>query len=209
KVAPGVRRFVRDHINDVEAVLNRAIEVGLTFSGHKSTFGLREITVVGFTCDHRGRLPGALKVSAIERMGACRSFSEVRRFLGAVGFYRYFIPHYADVAEPLYDLLQKSVAWAWTPRCTGAMRDLQARLQCAPVLRPISYAAGAGQIYLTVDASPRAVGWVFSQDPDGQHQPTRFGLLAVKVALSEQRQSVLGRHVDVETDCQALFGMMA
>ncbi|KAG5462493.1 MAG: hypothetical protein BJ554DRAFT_4913 [Olpidium bornovanus] len=110
EVSRGVRRFVHDHALDVAAILRRAIEVGVTFSSKKSSFGLREIGVVGFVCNEAGRAPGPSKIAAIGRMGSCRTVSEVRRFLGAVGFYRIFIPHYADVAEPLYSLLRNEAA---------------------------------------------------------------------------------------------------
>src|SRR5207244_1817973 len=38
QVRPGVRRFVADHLTDVDRILGRAEKVGLTFSGAKSAF---------------------------------------------------------------------------------------------------------------------------------------------------------------------------
>ena len=43
----GRRRFVRNHIEDCERVLQRLEEAGLTFSGEKSSFGQRKLLVVG------------------------------------------------------------------------------------------------------------------------------------------------------------------
>ena len=118
----------------------------------------------------------AAKLPALERMGPCRSVSEVCRFLGGVGFYRVFIPRFAETAEPLYSLLRKRAEWVWTDECTEAMGCLTAALRTAPVLRPLRYGAGSGTLFLTVDAGPCAAGWVLSQTgPDGERHPARFG----------------------------------
>ncbi|KAG5456227.1 MAG: hypothetical protein BJ554DRAFT_4085, partial [Olpidium bornovanus] len=157
EVTPGVQKFMHDHAQDVTAILRRLIKARVTFSSKKSSFGRREIGVFGFVCNEAGRAPGRSKVAAIDRMGPCESVSKVRRLLGAVRFYRMFYPHYANVAEPLYGLLQKGAAWAWTEKCDVALSELKMRLSQAPVLRPLSYARDAGQIFLSVDASLRAV----------------------------------------------------
>ena len=34
-----------------------------------------------------------------------KSVKDVRAFLGFTGFYRYFIPHYSQIARPLIDLM--------------------------------------------------------------------------------------------------------
>ncbi|KAG5455898.1 MAG: hypothetical protein BJ554DRAFT_4520 [Olpidium bornovanus] len=52
---PGVRAFIADHIADVERVLQWAEEIGLTFSGAKSQFGVREIPLLGFWCGPYGK----------------------------------------------------------------------------------------------------------------------------------------------------------
>jgi hypothetical protein len=53
----GVRKFVLDHIQDVEAILQWLIEAGVILSREKSAFGLQEIVVVGHLCGLYGRKP--------------------------------------------------------------------------------------------------------------------------------------------------------
>ncbi|KAL3688563.1 hypothetical protein R1sor_014872 [Riccia sorocarpa] len=43
----GCRKFVADHIVDCEQILSRLEEVGLTLSGTKSTFGVKQVVIVG------------------------------------------------------------------------------------------------------------------------------------------------------------------
>ena len=103
----GYRRFVKDHIEDVEKILKRLEEVDLTLSIDKSKFGIDEILVVGHLCGRYGRKSNHEKVDVITRMKACSNITEVRRFLGACIFYQIWIPQFAHIGEPLYYLLQK------------------------------------------------------------------------------------------------------
>ena len=64
----GCRKFVSDHIDDCEKVLQRLESARLTFSGEKSAFGQPEIMVVGHLCGPYGRKPAPAKVEAISAM---------------------------------------------------------------------------------------------------------------------------------------------
>jgi hypothetical protein len=80
----------------------------LTFSGEKYVFGKPEIVIVGHLYGPFGRRPAPTKVDAIQAMkDECESITEVRRFLGACVFYQIWIPHFAHIADPLYQLLRK------------------------------------------------------------------------------------------------------
>ena len=94
-------------IEDVEKILQRLEEVDLTLSIDKSKFGVDEILVVGHLCGRYRRKPNPKNVDVINKMKACNSITEVRRFLGACVFYQIWIPHFAHIAEPLYNLLRK------------------------------------------------------------------------------------------------------
>ena len=99
----GCQRFILNHINDCEKVLQRLEDAQLTFSGEKSAFGHSEILVVGHLYGPYNRKPSPAKIETISVMKEeCKSVTEVRRFLGACVSYHIWIPHYAHVAEPLY-----------------------------------------------------------------------------------------------------------
>jgi transposase InsO family protein len=221
----GLRQFVWEHIQDVEAILKRMIEVGLTFSGEKSSFGLREVLIVGQNCGTYGRRPNGVKVDAINQMKDCRSTSEVRRFLGACIFYRIWIPHFAHIADPLYGLLRKNVPFVWTKVHREAMQRLKEALLSPPVLRPLCY--DGRFIIVTVDSSPDAAGWAIGQDDEeGRRFASRFGakifsarqrhypqikreLWGARTALRQEKDYLIGAQVILETDCLPLLGMIA
>jgi hypothetical protein len=114
----------------------------------------------------------------------CRSVTEVRRFLGACAFYHIWIPHYAHVAEPLYELLKKGRKFEWTAEHTESVRRVKEALTAAPALRKGVYGNGV-PIFMTVDTSPTGIGWVINQeDEDGERFPIRF---SAKVLSERQR----------------------
>ena len=56
----------------------------------------------------------------------------VRQLLGFVGYYRRFIPNFADLAEPLVALTGKDVPFVWRPACATAFTGLRDALVRAP-----------------------------------------------------------------------------
>ena len=50
-------------------------------------------------------MPGTDNIKSIAEMVPSMMVTEVRRFLGATGFYRWFIKGYAKIVKPLSDLL--------------------------------------------------------------------------------------------------------
>jgi len=221
----GLRQFVWEHMQDVEAILKKLIEVGLTLSGEKSAFGLQEVKVVGQMCGPYGRMPSKEKVEAINQMKDCQSASEVRRFLGGCIFYRIWIPHFAHISNPLYGLLRKNIRFVWKGEHSKAMHLLKKALMSPPVLRPLKY-DGIHPIVLTIDSSPYGAGWALGQDDDDGHRTAaRFGakifnerqqrypqvkreLWGARVALRQEKDYLIGAHMVLETDCLPLLGMI-
>jgi len=222
----GCRRFIKEHIEDVERILKRLEEVDLTLSIDKSKFGVDEIVVVGHLCGRYGRKPNPEKVDAISRMKACSSITEVRRFLGACVFYQIWIPHFAHIAEPLYLLLRKGTKFKWEQKQELAMEGLKKILNSPPILRQVDYEFGR-PIIITVDTSPIAIGWAIGQDDvDGKRFAIRFGariltdrqrrypqvkreLLGALTAMKADRNYLIGANVILETDCLPIIGMIA
>ena len=222
----GCRRFVKDHIKDVEKILNRLEEVDLTLSLEKSKFGVDEIVVVGHLCGTYGRKPNPEKVDAIARMKACSNITEVRRFLGACVFYQIWVPHFAHLAEPLYRLLRKGTKFRWEHKQELAMEGLKEILKSPPILRQVDYDCNR-PVVVTVDTSPIAIGWAIGQDDaEGKRFAIRFGarilterqraypqvkreLLGALTAMKADRNYLIGADVVLETDCLPLLGMVA
>src|SRR5918911_362793 len=176
-----------DHIADCEKILKRLAKVNLTLSGQKSEFGANEILIVGHLCGPYGRKPCPKKVQAIQKLKEeCINITEVRRFLGACIFYLIWIPHFAHIAEPLYQLTRKNQKFCWSLEKTQAIKKLKGLLLSAPTLRKAVY--DGRPIIITVDTSPIGIGWAVGQDDaEGKRYAIRFG---AKVLNQRQRKYV-------------------
>jgi hypothetical protein len=82
---PGIHRFVWEHFENLNRVVQRMKYCGGTFSGPKLFLCVPEIFVLGHGCTPEGRLPNESRVSAIRKWGPRQSLSEVHIFLGMVG----------------------------------------------------------------------------------------------------------------------------
>ena len=96
----------------------------------------------------------------------------VRQFLGFVGYYRRFIPNFADIATPLVTLTGKDFPFVWDAGCSTAFSTLLASLIPAPIL---AFPTETGQYILDTDASNFGLG--LSVEPDPGRCGTRGCLL--------------------------------
>ena len=87
--------------------------------------------------------------------------TEIRKFLGFTGYYRYFIPNYSKIARPLLALTYKGKAWSWGEEQIKAFKELKTRMCASPVLRQPNFDK---KFYLQVDASMYGVGAILSQE---------------------------------------------
>ena len=72
----------------------------------KSQFGVPSLNFLGHIVDRSGISPMEDKVHAIRDFPEITSVRKLREFLGLVNFYRRFIPHCAEIVQPLTDLLR-------------------------------------------------------------------------------------------------------
>ena len=57
------------------------------------------------------------KLESIAKMPAPKTPKEVKQFLGLVGYYRKFVPRFADISRVLTHLMIKDVEFKWTAEC--------------------------------------------------------------------------------------------
>ncbi len=155
-------------------VIQQVKHAGGTFSGKKIVCVAPEFTTVGNRCTPEGRVPEP-------NCGACKNVSEIRAFLGTVGFAPIFIKDYAKKANPLNCLLRKDIPFEWGPAQEQAMDELKHSLLHLPALRPISYDSEA-PVIPAIDTSKIAVGYqLCQQDSDNPQRRyyARFGSITL------------------------------
>ncbi|SCV59862.1 uncharacterized protein FFFS_14431 [Fusarium fujikuroi] len=126
--APGVRRYILEHLINIDKVLLNTELLGCTIAGGKSQFCQKTTVVVGYLCGTYGRAPDNAKVIKIVEWKKCANAGEVRSFLGITGYYRQWIRHFAWIAKPLTKLLQKDIEFSWGQPEQEAMDILKEKI---------------------------------------------------------------------------------
>ena len=226
---PNIRRFVWEHFQGLNRVVQRMKYCGGTFSGYKATLCAEEITVVGHRCTINGRLPDESRVAKIVNWGPCKDLSDVRAFLGTIGVARVFIRNFAHRAHAIQILTRKDFPFVFGPEQIAAQDDLKQALLTSPALRPLDYKSPS-PVILAVDTSYIAVGFHLCQcdrDDPRKRYYARFGsitlndrearfsqpkleLYGLYRALRSQKLYLIGiRNLVIEVDARYIKGMLA
>ncbi len=100
---------------------------------------------------------------------SCRSITEVRSFLGATGYYSFFIANFAEIAVPLFALMKSDAVFHWGAAQKNAFELLKQLICSAPILAPFDHIK---PIEFHTDALNIGVGAVLQQpDHDGRLHP--------------------------------------
>ena len=75
------------------------------------------------------------KTDAIAKLAVPTTKKELQSFLGICNYYAKFVPRYAHIAAPLYQLLHKDCTWAWLTEQQQEFDTLKHALCEAPVLK--------------------------------------------------------------------------
>ncbi|KAI3786840.1 hypothetical protein L1987_40849 [Smallanthus sonchifolius] len=100
------------------------------------------------------------KIEAVVKLNAPKTPTEVRSFLGLVGYYRKFIKDFSKLATPLTKLTRKGVKFAWGSDQDNAFQELKKRLTEAPVLTLLE---GTDDLVVYLDALYLGLGYVLMQ----------------------------------------------
>jgi len=125
---------VEQHLLDLKEVFNILRKHKLKLNIEKCHFYRYEVEALGHKVTIKGLLPIKKKVETISKMNIPNSITELRSFLGIVGYYRNFIDNYALISVPLCKLLRKNVEYVWTLEHTESFHKLINALVNAPIL---------------------------------------------------------------------------
>ena len=132
----------------------------------KCQFGVPYGKLLGHIVSKRGIATDPDKTEKIVNLTIPTTVSGVRGFVGHMSYYRRFVHSFAQLAQPLTQLLkklEKGTSPEWTPECTEAFHVLKERLVTAPILIPPCWTK---RFHVYVDASSVAIGSILSQKND-------------------------------------------
>ena len=170
--------MLEDHLTRLQAVFDHFAHHGLKLKPSKCHFFKEEITYLGHEISAKGMIPGQKGIEEIARMGPPMTYTGVRKFIGAIGYFCRFIKNFAWIAKPLNDLLGcgnsklKNHSISLTTATEETFYTLKKQSATAPVL---AFADLKRPFLLETDISKYGLGAVLQQvQEDGKYHPVAY-----------------------------------
>ena len=184
-----------DHLKDVEVVMKRLADRKLEANIKKCQFAYWELRFVGHIVSKGTIRPDPEKIAAVKEYPPPINLTQLRSFLGLANYYHRFVPGYARIALPLYQLTRKNVEWNWTAPVNAAFEALKTALVSAPCLHAPDFTK---PFTLETDASKIGLAGILTQlADDGQQHPVAY--------ISRQLNKAEQNYHATELECLAVI----
>ena len=185
----------------------------------KCHFASCEVEYLDNSIGRYGVRPRAARTETLRNWSKPKNVSEIRSFLGLIGFLRRYIRDFAQIPVSLNVLLKKGAPWQW-----GAAEEyvFEKFKSCCTDVFVLTIPRRDGKLVLRTDASRFAMGCaLYQEDEDGFLQTIEFKsksfapvqqklashdreCLALLYALTSFRHFLIGKEFDVQTDSSVL-----
>ena len=211
------------HKENLYRVLSKLQDYGLKLKKDKFYYMMDEITYLGYTISRNGISPTQEKAEALKQAKPPTNVSELQSFIGMANLLRRFVPDFAKVMSPLYELLCKKTVWCWGKSQTEAFEKIKDLLCSETVLKHYNEKE---KLVMKCDASSVGIGAVLLQPAQsGDLQPVAYASrilnsaecnysqieresLAIIFGVTKFRQYLLGRHFELFTDHKPLVTLL-
>lgn len=179
-------------------------KAGLTIKLAKCRFLYSRVSYLGHDISANGIEPGMSKVVAIRGFPAPRNVHEVRHYLGLTSYFRKFVPRFAQIAEPLNNLLKNNVTSKLTEQPVLQTFNPQAETE----LHTDASAAGLAAMLMQKDATV-TIRLVYAisrrtSEPERNYHSSKLELLSIVWAVARLRPMLANIPFTDVSDCQAL-----
>ena len=123
---------VPTHLVHMRQLFQKLREADLKLNREKCNFFKSHIQYLGHLISGEGIKPLPEKLESIKEMPPPTTPKEVKQFLGLIGYYRKFVPRFADVARPLTNLTRLDQPFN---KCQASFELLKEALIKEPILR--------------------------------------------------------------------------
>lgn len=177
---------IEEHREKYLKVMERLNKHNLKINPEKSEFLKKEIVYLGHIVSSSGIKPNPSKIKAVENFPRPTSKKKVLEFLGKVGYYRKFIKNFAEISEPLNQLVRADQKFIWDIGQEKSFQKLKNELCKAPILQPPDYKK---QFIITTDASNISTGAVLSQFHEDKKIDLPIAYMSKKLKGAEKNYS--------------------
>ena len=124
-----------DHICHLNEVFTHFKKAGLKIKLSKCQFFKTQLHYLGHKISADGLEPLPEKLKAIKKLAPAKSVDEAHHILRLLGYYRSFIPVFADICLPITNLLKKNTLFVWSNTCQSALDYLKKIICNKPLLQ--------------------------------------------------------------------------
>lgn len=192
-----------DAYRKLEKVIDRCNEYNVYLKFAKTWLGFDKVLFFGYECSHQYYTLSDQRKQALLAFNPPKTAKLMMSFLGFALYFKSFVPHYATLAAPLYEMTKDTFAWdgtEWTDERVLAFRSFQTALaNCVGLYYP-DYEK---DFVLRCDASLEGVGMVLYQlhreTPDSE--PVYQVIMFASQKFSDQAR----RWATIEQEAYAVF----
>ncbi|CAF1489537.1 unnamed protein product [Adineta steineri] len=206
----------RDHLEQVFIALSAR---NLVLNPSKCELLVSQIDYLGHTISETTVTPLQDRIQFILDIKEPTKLAQANKFIGALSWYRKFIPNFATTAAPIHSVTNltknKRYKFKWRYAQSKAFHQLKQMLTSAPLF--LHYPIDNKPLILSTDASGIAIGGVLQQDIDGQlhnlyyhsqvmtpcerkYSTIEKEALAIYKCFVRMRSFLLGRSIIIMTD---------
>ena len=116
-----------EHLRRLGDVFDQFRKAGMKLNAEKCRFGQRKIEFLGHIISSRGLEIDAGRISDLQNIPRPTTVTDLRKALGAFSYLQRYIPGFADIAKPLYQLIEgkKNTVLKWTKEHDNAFLELK------------------------------------------------------------------------------------
>jgi hypothetical protein len=176
------------HLAHLRLVFERLAIHGLRCAPRKCNLGKRELEYLGHVVGPYGNRPQECHLHQIATAEPPTDRKRLRSFLGTCSWLREYVSRFAEIAQPLTDLLGNQKKWKWGPAENDAFLAIK-RALAAPL--PLHRPDPTRPYVLQTDASSIGMAAVLYQEVDQQrhviaYASSRFNATEQKYHSNEQ-----------------------
>ena len=168
-----------EHMIHFEKVPNLLAEAGMLINRKRCDFIKEHAKFIGHSVSAKCLKP---LQSILEEIVAFRTpinEEQLRIFLGLAAYYRKFVRDFAIIVQLLYGLLGKRASYNWTDACDKAFHHL---MHCLEHSNFLAYPDFVKPFVIITDACDYGIGYVLSQEENGDMKPIVFGGRTLTIA---------------------------
>jgi hypothetical protein len=129
-----------DHVSHLRKVFDRCRSLGISLNPKKSILGVFEGKLLGHIVSKKGVRIDPERIKRIMEIPLPSSRKGIQSFFDRINVLRCFVPNFAEIAKPIYDILKKDDNLKWSDEAKKDFNDIKQVLCHSPILISLDYA---------------------------------------------------------------------